>query len=406
MSFFTGLMEYDDWASDQRKYKQQQKMLQTKLDLDVKEFELREKIYETGINQHNDKMVIETLKILQKGGTGLNTGLSLGTSGTGKKITMSNKKAIAELKGKWEVENETLFKLLANTNMQEGVGEQIVTTLEDAYKTYTGQGYANIPRKEVTRMLEQVVDSATESKPYEGLLQRLEKQNPGGMTDLMTGILSGFQNMVVQTMDVPGFKNPEKKSFDPEFFTKIRNSVDTELTRRYQTEIERLQITRTKLNNYLNTPVTDKESPDYGNLPNDLFAVEALKLVMGRIRKLEELKLGGKIDKGFLRSFYGTKNIYDNALKGQFSNYDFTGSNIMDETIPDKHFKLPSPTKENLDKTDLVGTGVLEYQEKMIEYLQKYGYFDKEYSPNSWFSKFGVEGSDKFADINSYIRSN
>jgi hypothetical protein len=255
-------------------------------------------------------------------------------------------------------------------------------------------------------MLEQVVDSATESKPYEGLLQRLEKQNPGGMTDLMTGILSGFQNMVVQTMDVPGFKNPEKKSFDPEFFTKIRNSVDTELTRRYQTEIERLQITRTKLNNYLNTPVTDKESPDYGNLPNDLFAVEALKLVMGRIRKLEELKLGGKIDKGFLRSFYGTKNIYDNALKGQFSNYDFTGSNIMDETIPDKHFKLPSPTKENLDKTDLVGTGVLEYQEKMIEYLQKYGYFDKEYSPNSWFSKFGVEGSDKFADINSYIRSN
>ena len=122
MSFFTGLMEYDDWASDQRKYKQQQKMLQTKLDLDVKEFELREKIYETGINQHNDKMVIETLKILQKGGTGLNTGLSLGTSGTGKKITMSNKTAIAELKGKWEVENETLFKLLGNTNMQEGVG--------------------------------------------------------------------------------------------------------------------------------------------------------------------------------------------------------------------------------------------------------------------------------------------
>ncbi len=399
-------MEYDDWASDQRKYKQQQKMLQTKLDLDVKEFELREKIYETGINQHNDKMVIETLKILQKGGTGLNTGLSLGTSGTGKKITMSNKKAIAELKGKWEVENETLFKLLGNTNMQEGVGEQIVTTLEDAYKTYTGQGYANIPRKEVTRMLEQVVDSATESKPYEGLLQRLEKQNPGGMTDLMTGILSGFQNMVVQNMDVPGFKNPEKKSFDPEFFTKIRGSVDTELTRRYQTEIEKLQITRTKLNDYLNTPVTDKKSPDYGNLPNDVFAVEALKLVMGRIRKLEELKLGGKIDKGFLRSFYGTKNIYDNALKGQFSNYDFTGSNIMDETIPDKHFKLPSPTKEDLDKTDLVGTGVLEYQEKMIEYLQKYGYFDKEYSPKSWFSKFGVEGSDRFADINSYIRSN
>ena len=31
MTIFQGLMKYDDWATDLKKYKQQQKLLQTKM---------------------------------------------------------------------------------------------------------------------------------------------------------------------------------------------------------------------------------------------------------------------------------------------------------------------------------------------------------------------------------------
>ena len=66
MTIFQGLMKYDDWATDLKKYKQQQKLLQTKIDLETRELDLREKTLEFNINKQNDDIVIDILKVLNK----------------------------------------------------------------------------------------------------------------------------------------------------------------------------------------------------------------------------------------------------------------------------------------------------------------------------------------------------
>ena len=63
MTIFQGLMKYDDWATDLKKYKQQQKLLQTKIDLETRELDLREKTLEFNINKQNDDIVIDILKV-------------------------------------------------------------------------------------------------------------------------------------------------------------------------------------------------------------------------------------------------------------------------------------------------------------------------------------------------------
>ena len=376
MTIFQGLMKYDDWATDLKKYKQQQKLLQTKIDLETRELDLREKTLEFNTNKQNDDIVIDILKVLNKSGSGgLGKTLlgSTGPSSSSKKFT-SNKDAIPKLKSTWGITNETLFKLLGNTNLEEGVGNEILLELNRAKDTYEEAGYLNIPNEEIGMLLNQVVSSATQSKPYEGLLSRVDKLAPDGISATMKDILEGFESYVEMGVNVGGIPAPDKRNpyENPSIISTIDSGTDTRLAQRLKDEEARLLRTLEYLTNAgLGDPI-NKEAYAWTNQR------------LAQVKQEIDLNSAGR-----LRSFYGTGDARAIAASTDYKEYAFdedffSGPNV----IPTKFATIPSKVPDGFT------SGTAEYQKAMVEKLKAAGYLDP-YDENNrfnWFSKVNFQG--------------
>jgi len=110
-----GWLKYDDYAREQRKYTEKVKLLQREMDLKEKRLDLDERTLDFNINSQKDKVIIDTLKILNKSGsgTGLSGALSLTGTSSSKK-TMTNAEAAKKLQNTWGIKESTIFKLLGN----------------------------------------------------------------------------------------------------------------------------------------------------------------------------------------------------------------------------------------------------------------------------------------------------
>tara|TARA_E500000305_G_scaffold104342_1_gene100591 strand:- start:551 stop:1363 length:813 start_codon:yes stop_codon:yes gene_type:complete len=268
--------------------------------------------------------------------------------------------------------------------MKEGVGQEILESLESARDRYKDNDYPAIPDKEITNMLEQVVDNVTEGKPYEGLTERLSKKYPGGLTDIMSGILSGIENIYQQDINVPGIPYPDKMFVTPQKEDELLKTVDGDIELRLRQEL--VKLSRIQAN--LTAQMRDS---------NDLITSNTYSLIQERKRQIEDLLTSKTYTKGANRQFLGTKNSVRNRIEGQYKSYEFRPE-FIDETIPDKYFQIPA------EAPNAWMDGTQAFQKAIIDKLIKEGYFVNytDQDPNNWYSKFGVKGTNAVGNVGAY----
>lgn len=381
---FRGWLAYDDYAKEQRKYREKVKLLQREMDLKEKRLDLDERTLDFNINSQKDKVIIDTLKLLSKDGSG--TGLSgvLGLTRTGSsKKTMTNAEAAKKLQNTWGIKEGTIFKLLGNTRTQDNVGQLIIDELEDSYKIYTGSNYPNIPKEEIGRMLEEVVESASLEKPYEGLFDRISSMTGGEISDTMKQILQGFEETVKMNVDIGGIGIPDKPMFKTADITAMENSIDTSLQQRLAQEKERLLRAQTALTAAGTSDVINRE----------LYFI-----LSNRLREINNLITGKSA--GQVRSFYGTNNQVDQLMDTQFQNIYFPPNAIPFRTA-DKFFTLPSKVPVDfIPDSSSVGVGgqmispSVQYQKKIMDKLKELNYLNTydDGNPYNYFSRINIEG--------------
>tara|TARA_A100000172_G_scaffold79585_2_gene66987 strand:- start:3851 stop:5032 length:1182 start_codon:yes stop_codon:yes gene_type:complete len=381
-----GWLKYDDYAREQRRYKEKVNLLQREMDLKEKRLDLDERTLDFNINSQKDKVIIDTLKILNKGGSGTALSGALGLTGTSSsKKTMTNARAAKILQDRWGIKEGTIFKLLGNTQTQDNVGQLIIDELEKSYKVYTDSNYPNIPKEEIGRMLEEVVESASLEKPYEGLFDRISSMTGGEISDTMQQVLQGFEETIRMNVDVGGIGIPDKPMFKTTDITTMESSIDTSLQQRLAQEKERLQ----RALNSLTAAGT-----------SDVINKELYLILSNRLKEVNTLITGKSA--GQNRSFYGTNNQVDELMNTQFQNTYFPPNAIPKSfRTADKFFTLPSKVPaEFIPDSSLVGAGgqmispSAQYQKKIMEKLKELNYLNTydDGNPFNYFSRINIEG--------------
>lgn len=381
-----GWLKYDDYAREQRRYKEKANLLQREMDLKEKRLDLDERTLDFNINSQKDKVIIDTLKILNKGVSGTALSGALGLTGTrSSKKTMTNAEAAKKLQNTWGIKEGTIFKLLGNTKTQDNVGQLIIDELEDSYKIYTGSNYPNIPKEEIGRMLEDVVESASLEKPYEGLFDRISSMTGGEISDTMKQILQGFEETVKMNVDIGGIGIPDKPMFKTADITAIESSVDTSLQQRLAQEKERLQ----RALNSLTAAGT-----------SDVINKELYLILSNRLKEVNNLITGKSA--GQNRAFYGTNNQVDELMNTQFQNIYFPPNAIPKSfRTADKFFTLPSKVPAGfIPDSSLVDAGgqmispSAQYQKKIMDKLKELNYLNTydDGNPYNYFSRINIEG--------------
>ena len=380
-----GWLKYDDYAREQRKYTEKVKLLQREMDLKEKRLDLDERTLDFNINSQKDKVIIDTLKILNKSGsgTGLSGALSLTGTSSSKK-TMTNAEAAKKLQNTWGIKESTIFKLLGNTKTQDNVGQLIIDELEDSYKIYTGSNYPNIPKEEIGRMLEEAVESASENKPYEGLFDRISSMTGGEISDTMKQILQGFEDTTVIDVDLGGIKIPDKPMFKSADITTMESSIDTTLQQRLAQEKERLLRAQTAL---------------AAAGTSDVINRELYLILSNRLREINTLITGKSA--GENRAFYGTNNQVDQLMNTQFQNIYFPPNAIPFRTA-DKFFTLPNKLPADFiadpklidPVTQKMISPSAQYQKKIMDKLKELNYLNTydDGNPYNYFSRINIEG--------------
>ena len=382
-----GWLKYDDYAREQRRYKEKANLLQREMDLKEKRLDLDERTLDFNINSQKDKVIIDTLKILNKGVSGTSLSGALGLTGTrSSKKTMTNAEAAKKLQNMWGIKEGTIFKLLGNTQTQDNVGQLIIDELDNAYDIYKGSNYPNIPKEEIGRMLEEAVESASENKPYEGLFDRISSMTGGEISDTMKQILQGFEGTTVIDVDLGGIKIPNKPMFKTADITAMENSIDTSLQQRLAQEKERLLRAQTALTAAGTSDVINRE----------LYLI-----LSNRLREINNLITGKSV--GENRAFYGTNTQVDELMNTQFQNIYFPPNAIRRNfRIADKFFTLPSkvpvdfiPDPKLIDpNTKEMISPSAQYQKKIMDKLKELNYLNTydDGNPYNYFSKINIEG--------------
>ena len=382
-----GWLKYDDYAREQRRYEEKANLLQREMDLKEKRLDLDERTLDFNISSQKDKVIIDTLKILNKGVGGTSLSGALGLTGTrSSKKTMTNAEAAKKLQNMWGIKEGTIFKLLGNTQTQDNVGQLIIDELDNAYDIYKGSNYPNIPKEEIGRMLEEAVESASENKPYEGLFDRISSMTGGEISDTMKQILQGFEGTTVIDVDLGGIKIPNKPMFKTADITAMENSIDTSLQQRLAQEKERLLRAQTALTAAGTSDVINRE----------LYLI-----LSNRLREINNLITGKSV--GENRAFYGTNNQVDELMNTQFQNIYFPPNAIPRSfRTTDKFFTLPNklpadfiPDPKLIDpNTKEMISPFAQYQKKIMDKLKELNYLNTydDGNPYNYFSKINIEG--------------